>query len=113
MEELEGNITMSSNQGGSARAKQMEPAFQSQPAPAEVSASAGFTEKFDLTKAAHPFACFFHMFFKVIAMLLYFAAEGIFGKTVLFVLVIVFNSFDFWTVKNVTGRYSNQLPPPS
>eukprot|EP01016_Furgasonia_blochmanni_P034249 TRINITY_DN3671_c0_g1_i1.p1 TRINITY_DN3671_c0_g1~~TRINITY_DN3671_c0_g1_i1.p1 ORF type:complete len:293 (-),score=68.83 TRINITY_DN3671_c0_g1_i1:41-919(-) len=62
------------------------------------------TNKFDFTKAAHPWACFFHFIFKVGAALSYLFLYFIYGKVTTFIFVVLFSSFDFWTVKNITGR---------
>jgi len=32
---------------------------------------------------------------------------GDMGKVFVFIIVVVFSAFDFWTVKNITGRYCN------
>uniref|UniRef100_A0A665VH23 Golgi apparatus membrane protein TVP23 homolog n=1 Tax=Echeneis naucrates TaxID=173247 RepID=A0A665VH23_ECHNA len=53
----------------------------------------------------HPLASFFHLFFKVVAIVVYLLCDWI-GKNFssCFVLIITLLSFDFWSVKNVTGR---------
>jgi len=53
----------------------------------------------------HPTAAFFHIIFKLVAIVMYLFG-GLFGQDFLsiFVLLILLISFDFWTVKNVTGR---------
>ena len=58
-----------------------------------------------LKEAANPTACIFHMLFKIIGLTIYL----IFGlvssdKTLKYILVLTMAAFDFWTVKNVTGR---------
>eukprot|EP01112_Ceratiomyxa_fruticulosa_P007356 TRINITY_DN1905_c0_g1_i1.p1 TRINITY_DN1905_c0_g1~~TRINITY_DN1905_c0_g1_i1.p1 ORF type:complete len:215 (-),score=43.73 TRINITY_DN1905_c0_g1_i1:64-708(-) len=54
----------------------------------------------------HPIAWFFHLFFKVSAILVYLFFPGLLGVGFVtsFVIVIMLLAFDFWTVKNVTGR---------
>jgi hypothetical protein len=55
-----------------------------------------------LHHASHPKACIFTFLFKALAIISYF----LFSETIwAFILVIIFSAFDFWTVKNVTGRY--------
>ena len=55
--------------------------------------------------ANHPTAAFFHIFFKTLAMLTYIFGTWFITNTVLiFVACVVLLAFDFWTVKNVTGR---------
>lgn len=54
---------------------------------------------------SHPIALTFHYIFKILAILL-FLLQGLFTKNAVFVFVILvlLISFDFWTVKNITGR---------
>lgn len=53
----------------------------------------------------HPIAAFFHLFFKIAALFCYFFLTFFTSNFVLvFVTCILLLSFDFWTVKNVTGR---------
>mmetsp|Transcript_17178 Transcript_17178/g.39606 ORF Transcript_17178/g.39606 Transcript_17178/m.39606 type:complete len:269 (-) Transcript_17178:285-1091(-) len=56
-------------------------------------------------KSAHPAAVVFHLLFKALALAVYLFA-GIFTSNYIFVAVvtILLLAFDFWTVKNVTGR---------
>ncbi|XP_050422507.1 uncharacterized Golgi apparatus membrane protein-like protein CG5021 isoform X2 [Adelges cooleyi] len=56
-------------------------------------------------KLTHPYVSFFHLFFRVSAVILYFFG-GIFSQSfiTLFVLIMLLLSMDFWTVKNITGR---------
>lgn len=53
----------------------------------------------------HPTAAFFHVFFKLSALIVYLFG-GLVGENFLglFVLLVFLITFDFWTVKNVTGR---------
>ncbi|AWP08675.1 putative Golgi apparatus membrane protein TVP23 -like A isoform 4 [Scophthalmus maximus] len=57
------------------------------------------------TVMRHPLASFFHLFFRVVAIVAYLLCDWI-GKNFAscFVLIITLLSFDFWSVKNVTGR---------
>ncbi|KAL0482972.1 hypothetical protein AKO1_014870 [Acrasis kona] len=52
----------------------------------------------------HPIATFFHLFFKVGALFVYFWSMFATSFVIPFVICILFISFDFWTVKNITGR---------
>jgi hypothetical protein len=53
----------------------------------------------------HPVAAFFHIFFKVAALLCYYFLSLFTDNFVLvFVTCILLLTFDFWTVKNITGR---------
>ena len=75
---------------------------------------------FDIRKAAHPVASFFTFIFKVggifryniFQILLIFINSYLFlnkirdDYTMTFILVILAASCDFWTVKNITGRYN-------
>ncbi|KAK5906394.1 hypothetical protein CgunFtcFv8_002265 [Champsocephalus gunnari] len=53
----------------------------------------------------HPLACFFHLFFRVSAVIVYLLCE-IFSSTFIacMVTIILLLSCDFWTVKNISGR---------
>ncbi|XP_075997984.1 Golgi apparatus membrane protein TVP23 homolog A-like isoform X2 [Genypterus blacodes] len=53
----------------------------------------------------HPLASFFHLFFRVCAIIVYLLCDW-FSKNFApcFILIITLLSFDFWSVKNVTGR---------
>jgi len=55
--------------------------------------------------ARHPVATFFHIFFKAAGVLIYLLCS-IFTKdfVIVFILITLTVAFDFWTVKNVTGR---------
>lgn len=56
-------------------------------------------------KIRHPIALFFHLIFKLSAILLYLFASIFFKNFItVFVVIIVCLSMDFWTVKNITGR---------
>ncbi|KAG7400408.1 Golgi apparatus membrane protein TVP23 A [Phytophthora boehmeriae] len=58
-----------------------------------------------VTGAKHPVAAFFHLFFKGLAIALYlFGSIFIDNFVFIFVVCILLLAFDFWTVKNVTGR---------
>ncbi|XP_034733980.1 Golgi apparatus membrane protein TVP23 homolog A-like isoform X3 [Etheostoma cragini] len=53
----------------------------------------------------HPLASFFHLFFRVVAIVAYLLCDWISENFAsCFVLIITLLSFDFWSVKNVTGR---------
>lgn len=59
-----------------------------------------------IRQSRHPYAAAFHLLFKTMAILVY-IFSGIFTSNFIFVCVvcILLLAFDFWTVKNVTGRY--------
>jgi len=53
----------------------------------------------------HPLASFFHLFFRVSAILVYLLCKFFSSSFIApMVMVILLLSCDFWTVKNVTGR---------
>eukprot|EP00616_Rhizochromulina_sp_CCMP1243_P007442 CAMPEP_0118961460 /NCGR_PEP_ID=MMETSP1173-20130426/138_1 /TAXON_ID=1034831 /ORGANISM="Rhizochromulina marina cf, Strain CCMP1243" /LENGTH=249 /DNA_ID=CAMNT_0006909631 /DNA_START=15 /DNA_END=764 /DNA_ORIENTATION=+ len=58
-----------------------------------------------LHKSRNPTAALFHVLFKALALLVY-IFSGMFTSNFIFVCVIciLLLAFDFWTVKNVTGR---------
>ena len=72
---------------------------------------AGFIDTSSMSSSAivgskHPKARFFHLFFKIAALCTYLFAATIFGDNfiLIFVACILLLAFDFWTVKNITGR---------
>ena len=77
--------------------------YQSQPNESSTSVSA-MVPSF-LHGATHPYVCFFHLLFKSLSVFTYWAVY-LFTKDIVitFILTTVFLAFDFWTVKNVTGR---------
>uniref|UniRef100_A0A4W5PVS3 Golgi apparatus membrane protein TVP23 homolog n=1 Tax=Hucho hucho TaxID=62062 RepID=A0A4W5PVS3_9TELE len=57
------------------------------------------------TKIKHPLASFFHLFFRISAILVYLLCELLSSSFIAcMVTIILFLSADFWTVKNITGR---------
>ena len=54
----------------------------------------------------HPVAAFFHVFFRASALIVYILITSFMsGHFIeLFLTIILLLAFDFWTVKNVTGR---------
>eukprot|EP01016_Furgasonia_blochmanni_P003655 TRINITY_DN11429_c0_g1_i6.p2 TRINITY_DN11429_c0_g1~~TRINITY_DN11429_c0_g1_i6.p2 ORF type:complete len:238 (-),score=30.75 TRINITY_DN11429_c0_g1_i6:247-960(-) len=63
-------------------------------------------ESMNLSKATHPTACVFTVAFKIAAIVCYFLVDTftIGNSSLSKILTIIFSAFDFWTVKNVTGR---------
>lgn len=61
-------------------------------------------EEEEKSSCAHPMVCFFHVFFKILAvamyLLLFFFADFVIG----FIVITICVAIDFWTTKNVTGR---------
>jgi hypothetical protein len=58
-----------------------------------------------LQASSHPFVAFFHLAFKVAALTVYMFGRYVTGGYVkTFIVVVLLLAFDFWTVKNVTGR---------
>lgn len=53
----------------------------------------------------HPYVSFFHVFFRITAVVAYLLC-GWFSDSFItnFVVIVLLLSFDFWTVKNVSGR---------
>nr|XP_047129054.1 Golgi apparatus membrane protein TVP23 homolog B-like isoform X1 [Hydra vulgaris] len=57
------------------------------------------------TKFKHPYASFFHLFFRTSALIFYFIFNFITSSFITgFVVIVLMLSIDFWVVKNVTGR---------
>ncbi|XP_040293476.1 Golgi apparatus membrane protein TVP23 homolog B-like [Bufo gargarizans] len=56
-------------------------------------------------KIRHPIASFFHLFFRVSAIIVYLLCELVFKSFIAcMVTIILLLSCDFWAVKNITGR---------
>ena len=65
---------------------------------------ASFTEGLFST-ANNPVACMFHVGFKAASIAAFLFLNAILREEILtFIIVVLFAAFDFWTVKNVTGR---------
>mmetsp|Transcript_41013 Transcript_41013/g.30163 ORF Transcript_41013/g.30163 Transcript_41013/m.30163 type:complete len:200 (-) Transcript_41013:83-682(-) len=55
--------------------------------------------------AIHPVVCFFQIFFKGLGLFCYLFLNFMIGQEIFsFIVIISLAAFDFWTVKNVTGR---------
>ncbi|KAI8821405.1 uncharacterized protein EV422DRAFT_495830 [Fimicolochytrium jonesii] len=60
---------------------------------------------FTFASDSHPVALMFHLAFRVGAIVTYLLCSSIVSSDVLcIVLIVLLLAFDFWTVKNVTGR---------
>ncbi|NXG05712.1 TV23A protein, partial [Sakesphorus luctuosus] len=73
----------------------------------DVSLDFGSEEELALRKARirHPLATFFHLFFRVSAIVTYLFCDWFSNSFVAcFVTILLLLTFDFWSVKNVTGR---------
>lgn len=58
-----------------------------------------------LRTSKHPVICIVHLIFKVAALLVYFVGRHVFDAYILtFIFTVLLLAFDFWAVKNVTGR---------
>ena len=58
-----------------------------------------------LKKAAHPGVCIWHILFKTGALVSYFLLNLFIDNYVItFIAVILLSAFDFWVVKNISGR---------
>lgn len=64
-----------------------------------------FGEEHAARRFKHPIAIFFHLAFRVLAVVAYLLC-GWFSDSFIanFVVIVLFVSMDFWTVKNITGR---------
>lgn len=61
-------------------------------------------KKFDISGSNHPTACVFHVLFKGVALFCHFFLGIFVSSYQVHQMVIISSAFDFWTVKNVTGR---------
>eukprot|EP00158_Paraphelidium_tribonemae_P001626 Partr_v1_DN24630_c0_g1_i2_m59747 putative Family with sequence similarity 18, member len=58
-----------------------------------------------LRASSHPRVLIAHLFFRSLALVLYLLSGLWSDQTIIFcILVIVLSAFDFWVVKNITGR---------
>jgi len=84
-----------------------QPASATTAAPAAAAQQGGMVnDVVDLFKrSSHPKAALFHVAFKGAALLFY-LLSGLFTSSfvIVFVVVVMLMAFDFWTVKNITGR---------
>jgi len=69
------------------------------------SSTSSSTSAIPQIQSQHKTACFFHVLFKGAAILLYLLSVLLFDSFIIgFVACVLLLAFDFWTVKNVTGR---------
>jgi hypothetical protein len=96
-------IEIQSIPSGSMKASPIHPLPTSPMAVAEARAKHLLPEF--LKKASHPWVCFFHLLFKLLAVssywLIYLFTRDV---TLTFILTSTFLAMDFWVVKNVSGR---------
>jgi len=53
----------------------------------------------------HPFAAFFHVAFRSLAIIMYFILNMVTDSFITgFIIIVLLLSCDFWTVKNISGR---------
>lgn len=58
-----------------------------------------------MASSSNPNVCMFHIGFKLAAIICYiFLGMLSSDKVIMYIIVITLCAFDFWTVKNVTGR---------
>lgn len=57
-----------------------------------------------LAMSKHPWALVFHFAFKTLAIIFYLFGGAFSDFVFVFVLIIILQAVDFWTVKNVSGR---------
>jgi hypothetical protein len=62
--------------------------------------------RIEAQKHSHPVALIFHLLFRSLAIVAYVFANWVFASRFILgsVIIILCLAFDFWTVKNVTGR---------
>ncbi|KAL4510764.1 hypothetical protein ABPG72_004918 [Tetrahymena utriculariae] len=61
-------------------------------------------DKYNIKNALHPTAVLFTIAFKAGAAFLYLFGGTLLSDQLIFISVVLLMSFDFWTVKNITGR---------
>jgi len=75
----------------------------------DVNAPPTTNQNIDITNflqhANHPFIVFFTIFFKAVAIVSFlFLNIFVNNEALVFIIVVIFSAFDFWFVKNVSGR---------
>lgn len=71
--------------------------------PNDGAAGGGIVPEY-IQKAAHPNICMWHLIFKILGVLAYFFGTMFMSYVNSFILIILCVAFDFWVVKNITGR---------
>ncbi|KAL4501461.1 hypothetical protein ABPG72_021268 [Tetrahymena utriculariae] len=84
----------------SAEGRSQSNSIQSQPEPPKQKVAAN---ALDIRAAGHPGVCVTHFILKLGSLLCFFLI-GSDHNTICFVFTILFSAFDFWIVKNITGR---------
>jgi hypothetical protein len=57
-----------------------------------------------LEQSNHPTACLFHLIFKAASLFIYMFGGMFISTFTIDYIVIILSAFDFWTVKNISGR---------
>eukprot|EP00461_Guttulinopsis_vulgaris_P000819 UN00819 len=58
-----------------------------------------------LRESSHPVTVFFTLFFKGLALFTYFFLNFFINNfAITFIIILLLLAFDFWTIKNVSGR---------
>eukprot|EP00331_Platyophrya_macrostoma_P015107 CAMPEP_0176463626 /NCGR_PEP_ID=MMETSP0127-20121128/36002_1 /TAXON_ID=938130 /ORGANISM="Platyophrya macrostoma, Strain WH" /LENGTH=163 /DNA_ID=CAMNT_0017855825 /DNA_START=15 /DNA_END=503 /DNA_ORIENTATION=+ len=100
--------TISSNDGGyqpPVLTDSSEPVKTEQPfANKYQEQAAQIKSNFDLNEAGHPIVCIFTVLFKGLSVFSYLFLPLFSNDVIGFILSVLFAAFDFWTVKNVSGR---------
>ena len=59
-----------------------------------------------LKGAKQPLICFFHAIFKLVSLIFYLVLNSIINcEIITFIIILILNAIDFWTVKNIIGRF--------
>lgn len=61
-------------------------------------------EEEEKSSCTHPIVCFFHLFFKILAVAMYLILWYFVDFVIGFIIIVICVAVDFWTTKNVTGR---------
>ena len=62
-------------------------------------------DKLGVKNSKNPLICIFHMLFKACAIFSFIFGGIFFNSVFIFIIVSVMTVFDFWVVKNISGRY--------
>ena len=65
--------------------------------------------KLGISNSTNPFVCISHIVFKGLAVFFYLFSGFTFDSATVFLLVAILGVLDFWVVKNISGRWANQL----
>ena len=61
-------------------------------------------KKLGISKSSNPLICILHIIFKLLSIIIYLFFGFFLNNIPIFILVSILSVFDFWVVKNISGR---------